>query len=65
MEFKKIVLRKGRGTYLRRPVILSTTQYALLKGKGEGASISIKAEKLKYEDTKNNKQDASRSIHTE
>jgi len=54
MELKKIIFRKGKATYLRKPVVLPEGLWALLKSKGEKGSISIKAKDLKYENNTEN-----------
>jgi hypothetical protein len=68
MDLVRIVFKSGKATFRHRTVQLTELQYALLKGKGEGSSVLIRKEHLKYkedDDTENNKQDTPRSIYTE
>jgi hypothetical protein len=61
----KITLKNGKPMFHDREVILATIQQSVLVGKGEGHSVYIHKEHLKYrndDDTDNNQQDAARSI---
>lgn len=48
MNLLRIKLENGKPTYKHEEVILGTIQTAILAGKGEGASVLIHAEHLKY-----------------
>jgi len=68
MDLVRIVFKSGKATFRHHTVQLTELQFALLKGKGDGGSILIRKEHLKFkedDDTENNKQNASRSLHTE
>lgn len=49
----KIVLKNGLPTYKRKEIVLTTLQKALLVSKGDGGSVLIRKEHLKYKDEQN------------
>jgi len=65
MKLCRITFKNGIPIHKYKEVQLTTSQFALLKGKGEGSSVLIKEEHLKFksnEDRKNNKQNSPRSV---
>jgi len=68
MKLCKIIFKNNKALFSRKEVKLTECQFALLKGKGEGAHVFIREEHLKFKndkDRENYKQNTSRSLHTE
>jgi hypothetical protein len=70
MNLIRVILTNGKPIANDKEVVLNTIQTCILKGKGEGGFILMKAELITYKeegepknDRNDNKQDASRSLY--
>lgn len=65
MILASIILKNGKATYDDKEVLLTTIQFSILKGKGEGGYVLMRKEYVKFKqenDGKNNKQDPTCSV---
>lgn len=65
MTLINVTLENGKPVYNGKEVALTTIQFSILKGKGEGNHVLMRKEDLKFKednDRKNNKQDPPCSV---